>query len=286
MLAPGSRPEPRGARGRGRQGRLPPAARGRPPRRASEGLGQAVHGRDQGTCARSIVRQETDDPMPARTAARRPPRGRGRTKSGYLWALARDDRRWGGAVPIRRASSTSTPRAAVPSMPRRAMLAGFTGVLQVDGYSAYKTLAGSAPAPCPVRPGRLASCRGGPAPDRRAVPDRGRDRGPAARAAPRRAAPRRATGARQAPGPGVRGTAWLATTRAKLSPKSRAGEKLACFAHHWQGLQVFLDDGRVEIDTNAVENRIRPPPGTQPQERARCSPVTTRVPATGSGSPR
>jgi hypothetical protein len=78
----------------------------------------------------------------------------------------------------------------------------------------------------------------------------------------------------------------LATTRAKLSPKSRAGEKLACFAHHWQGLQVFLDDGRVEIDTNAVENRIRPPPGTQPQERARCSPVTTRVPATGAGSPR
>jgi transposase len=51
--------------------------------------------------------------------------------------------------------------------------------------------------------------------------------------------------------------AWLAEARAKLSPKSRAGEKLAYFAHHWQGLQVFLDDGRVEIDSNAVENRIR-----------------------------
>ena len=25
--------------------------------------------------------------------------GRGRTKTGYLWALARDDRRWGGGDP-------------------------------------------------------------------------------------------------------------------------------------------------------------------------------------------
>ncbi|WP_418161270.1 transposase domain-containing protein [Benzoatithermus flavus] len=50
--------------------------------------------------------------------------------------------------------------------------------------------------------------------------------------------------------------AWLTAARAKLSPKSRAGEELAYFAHHWEGLQVFLDDGRVEIDTNAVGNRI------------------------------
>jgi len=27
---------------------------------------------------------------------------------------------------------------------------------------------------------------------------------------------------------------------------------------HWKGLQVFLSDGRVEIDSNAVENTIRP----------------------------
>ena len=28
--------------------------------------------------------------------------------------------------------------------------------------------------------------------------------------------------------------------------------------NHWEGLQTFLTDGRVEIDSNRVENRIRP----------------------------
>ena len=36
------------------------------------------------------------------------------------------------------------------------------------------------------------------------------------------------------------------------------GEKLAYIANHWDGLQVFLTDGRVEMDTNIVENAIRP----------------------------
>lgn len=27
---------------------------------------------------------------------------------------------------------------------------------------------------------------------------------------------------------------------------------------HWDGLQIFLTDGRVEMDTNPVENTIRP----------------------------
>lgn len=51
---------------------------------------------------------------------------------------------------------------------------------------------------------------------------------------------------------------WLAKVRAKVSPKSRTGEKLGYFANHWDGLRCFLDDGRVEIDNNAVENLIRP----------------------------
>ena len=52
--------------------------------------------------------------------------------------------------------------------------------------------------------------------------------------------------------------AWLITQRARVSPKSRLGEKLAYIANHWDGLQVFLTDGRVEMDTNIVENTIRP----------------------------
>ena len=51
---------------------------------------------------------------------------------------------------------------------------------------------------------------------------------------------------------------WLETQRARVSRKSRLGEKLAYIANHWDGLLVFLTDGRVEIDNNLVENAIRP----------------------------
>ena len=39
---------------------------------------------------------------------------------------------------------------------------------------------------------------------------------------------------------------------------SRLGEKLAYIHRHWEPLQTFLHDGRVEIDSNGVENLIRP----------------------------
>ena len=51
---------------------------------------------------------------------------------------------------------------------------------------------------------------------------------------------------------------WLSRQRARISPKSRLGEKLACIANHWHGLRAFLTDGRVEMDNNIVENTIRP----------------------------
>ena len=51
---------------------------------------------------------------------------------------------------------------------------------------------------------------------------------------------------------------WLKEQRARVSAKSRLGEALAYIARYWDGLGVFLDDGRVEMDSNAVENRIRP----------------------------
>ena len=40
--------------------------------------------------------------------------------------------------------------------------------------------------------------------------------------------------------------------------RSRLGEKLTYIANQWDGLLVFLHDGRVAMDTNFVENRIRP----------------------------
>ena len=51
---------------------------------------------------------------------------------------------------------------------------------------------------------------------------------------------------------------WLDEQRSRVSPRSRLGEKLSYIANQWDGLLVFLHDGRVEMDTNFVENRIRP----------------------------
>ena len=51
---------------------------------------------------------------------------------------------------------------------------------------------------------------------------------------------------------------WLTEQRSRISAKSRLGEKLAYIARHWDGLQTFLTDGRIEIDSNKIENLIRP----------------------------
>ena len=46
--------------------------------------------------------------------------------------------------------------------------------------------------------------------------------------------------------------------RARISRKSRRGEKLAYIAKHMDGLKRFLDDGTIEMDNNVVERAIRP----------------------------
>ena len=65
--------------------------------------------------------------------------GRGRTKTGQLWAYARDDRPWGGADPPAVAYVYAPDRTASQPI---AHLAGFKGILQVDGYAGYRALAG------------------------------------------------------------------------------------------------------------------------------------------------
>src|SRR6185312_202566 len=64
--------------------------------------------------------------------------GRGRTKTGQLFAYARDDRPWGGPDPPVVAYVYAPDRKAARPI---AHLAGFRGVLQVDGYGGYKVLA-------------------------------------------------------------------------------------------------------------------------------------------------
>ncbi len=51
---------------------------------------------------------------------------------------------------------------------------------------------------------------------------------------------------------------WLAHHRARVSSKTPLGEALKYIAKYWDGLCLFLADGRVEMDNNAVERAIRP----------------------------
>ena len=63
--------------------------------------------------------------------------GRGRTKTGYFWTLARDDRPWGGSDPPAVLYSYAPGRGGEHAT---ALLKGFAGVLQTDGYAAYQGL--------------------------------------------------------------------------------------------------------------------------------------------------
>ncbi|MCP4933744.1 MAG: IS66 family transposase [bacterium] len=192
--------------------------------------------------------------------------GRGKTKTGYLWAIARDDRGWNGSDPPCVLFNYAPGRSGKHA---EEFLNGFNGILQVDGYAGYNRLTrndrnGGDPV-------MLAYCW---AHARRKLHDLAeksgsqiaieglkqiaalyqieaniRGKSPQQRLAVRQA--------RSAPIVKVFGI-WLKQQRVRVSPKSRIGEKLAYIANHWDGLQLFLTDGRVEIDSNAVENTIRP----------------------------
>lgn len=51
---------------------------------------------------------------------------------------------------------------------------------------------------------------------------------------------------------------WLSHHRARVATKSPLGEALAYIAKYWDGLKLFLTDGRIKIDNNSVERTIRP----------------------------
>ena len=84
-------------------------------------------------CLKANLKQSTKLFMDETTAPVLDP-GRGKVKKGYFWALARDDRPWGGEAP---------PGVAFTYAPGRSgkhasdILQGFNGILQVDGYTGY-----------------------------------------------------------------------------------------------------------------------------------------------------
>jgi hypothetical protein len=52
--------------------------------------------------------------------------------------------------------------------------------------------------------------------------------------------------------------AWFEQQLARLSAKTTLAEDIRYALNHWDGLTQFLDDGRIELDTNIVERSIRP----------------------------
>jgi transposase len=189
--------------------------------------------------------------------------GRCKTKTGYFWALARDDRPWGGDDP---------PSVAFTYAPGRSgqyadkILSNFSGVLQVDGYAGYNRLLKR-----PAEDIRLAYCwaharrklhevsQTGTTP----IADEGltqvgklyriekdiRGLSPDARRAARQERSKPVIEAFEV---------WLTSNRARVSAKSPLGEALKYIAKYWDGLILFLEDGQIELDSNAVERTIRP----------------------------
>jgi len=192
--------------------------------------------------------------------------GRGRTTTGYLWALARDDRGWGGDAPP---GVVFTYRPSRSGAHAEQILQGFDGILQLDGYTGYDRL--TRPSRKSGAPITVAHCWAHARRKLKEVFDR--DASEIAAEGLRRIAELyRIEAEIRGMGPGQRLSArqarsaplvaefgnWLQAQRLRISAKSRLGEKLTYIHRQWAGLQTFLHDGRVEIDSNAVENLIRP----------------------------
>lgn len=187
--------------------------------------------------------------------------GRGRTKPGQLWAYARDDRSFGGADP---------PMVAYVYAPNRkseqpiAHLAGFKGVLRVDGYAGYRALAEKGDVQLAfcwshVRRRCYELAAANPAP----IAAQALERIAALYAVEKdirgRSAAERRAARQEKSRPFLDAFApWLREKLALISQKSKLAEAIRYALSRWEGLTRFVDDGRIEIDSNVVERSIRP----------------------------
>jgi transposase len=187
--------------------------------------------------------------------------GRGRTKTGQLWSYARDMRGWGGGDPPGVAYVYEPDRAHRRPL---AHLQAFSGVLHCDGYEAYARIAEN-------RPVRLALCwvhvrrrffeiaAQGPAPIaeemlRRiaalyAIEAEIRGRSAETRLAERRAHALPIVTAMEP---------WLREQLEILPGKLDTARAIRYALKNWTALCTFLEDGRIELDTNTVERAIKP----------------------------
>jgi transposase len=191
--------------------------------------------------------------------------GRGRTKTGYFWAISRDDRPWGGSDPPGVAYTYAPGRGGEHAM---ALLAGYSGIIQCDGYAVYEQLANPA-----RHDGRvmLAFCwlhwrreffdidKGGAAP----IAHEALERIAAlyaieSRIRARSAEERRAVRQAETKPLVEKFKAWLENRLLAASEKSTIAEAIRYGLTRWDGFVRFLDDARIEMDTNCVERAMRP----------------------------
>jgi transposase len=187
--------------------------------------------------------------------------GRGRTKTGQLWAYARDDRPWGATDPPGVAYVYAPDRKAERPISH---LAGFKGILQVDGYAGYRVLAERGDVQLAfcwshVRRRFYELAAAGPAPIASKAIERIaglydvekdiRGRGADERRAVRQDRSRPIIDDLEP---------WLRAKLALISQKTKLAEAIRYALSRWDGLTRFLDDGRLEIDSNVVERSIRP----------------------------
>ena len=190
--------------------------------------------------------------------------GRGRTKTGYLWCYAVDDRPWcGPGHPAAVYIYSEDRKNARPAE----HLAQFGGVLQVDGYAGFKRLAGDRA----DQSIRLAFCW--------AHMRRGFFQFHASTKSPLAAEMLTQIAALYAIEAEIRGRsaeqrqrirhersrpivealhAWLEAHIKRVSGGSDLAKAMRYALRHWSGLVAFLDDGRIEMDSNTVERAIRP----------------------------
>ena len=191
--------------------------------------------------------------------------GRGRTKKGYFWVLARDDRPWRGGAPPAVVYTYAPGRSGDHAA---ALLRGYTGILQTDGYAGYRGLADPKRAGGPAT---LAFCW---AHWRRQFFDLAKSPpAPIATEALKRiaelyqieaeirgtSADERCTARRGRAKPLVEALkTWLEKTLVQLAGGSSLAQAIRYGLSRWEGLTRFLDDGRIEIDSNTVERSMRP----------------------------
>jgi transposase len=191
--------------------------------------------------------------------------GRGRTKTGYFWGICRDDRPWAGPDPPGVAFTYAPGRAHAHAIN---LLGGYCGVVQCDGYGAYKELTH----PKHNNPDIvLAFCwshlrrlfveinRTGPAPIAQEALERIAQLYAIEKSIRGSSAEERRLVRQAQSKPLVASLkTWLEEQLKRISQKSKLAEAIRYGFNHWDGLQRFLEDGRIELDTNSIEREIRP----------------------------